>query len=125
MTRADKAAALAIASVAVISHIAFGAAVSDVGAKSAVISVDGKEYAVYRLRDFSKPERVVIDTEFGHNTLEISASGVKMLEADCPDKTDVKCGMITKPNQMLICAPNRVTVRLVGENSDTIDGVTY
>lgn len=125
MTRADKAVAAAVLIAAVLAYVLFAAFLSDGRAVFAEVHVDGKEYAVYRLSDFPKAERVVIATEYGRNELEISSDGVRMTDADCTDKTDVKCGKITKPNQMLICAPNRVAVRLIGGASAEVDGVTY
>ncbi len=125
MTRADKAVAAAVLAVAALAYAVFAVCLADGRAVSAEVYVDGKEFAVYRLSDFPKAERIVISSEFGRNELEISKDGVRMTDADCPDKTDVKCGKITKPNRMLICAPNRVTVRLVGGASAEVDGVTY
>ncbi len=87
------------------------------------ISVDGKLYASYTLSDIATPEAVRISTQFGNNTLEISHDGAKMTDSDCKDRLDVKCGKITKAGQVIICIPNRVIVRLLGE--DKVDKVTY
>ena len=125
MTRADKWVAVTVALLAVCSYVLFTTALSSNAAESVLICVNGREYAEYRLRDIQQPKQIVINTEYGRNVLEIDKDGAKMLEADCPDKTDVKCGKITKPNQMLICAPNRLTVRITGKAANNADKVTY
>ena len=51
--------------------------------------------------------------------------GARVTEASCPDKTDIQSGKITKPGQMIVCVPNRVTVRILGKNRVTVDKVTY
>ncbi len=87
------------------------------------ITVDGKLYASYKLNDISVPETVNIDTQFGKNTLKITHDGAEMTDSNCKDRLDVKCGKITKVGQIIICIPNRVTVRLLGK--EKVDRVTY
>jgi hypothetical protein len=48
-----------------------------------------------------------------------------MVDASCPDKKDVKIGKITKTRQMIICAPNRVSVKLGGNTKLQVDKVSY
>ncbi len=91
---------------------------------SVVISVAGKEYAKYALDDIDEPMSVEVDTEYGSNLIEISHDGARVIEASCRDKLDVKAGMITKSNQVIVCAPNKLSVRIVGEENE-VDGVAY
>jgi len=39
-------------------------------------------------------------------------------------KIDIKSGKISKPGQIIICVPNRLSVQMIGEKSD-IDVVAY
>lgn len=91
-------------------------------AEFAVIEVDGREYGRYSLKE--KEAKVLdIKTNFGQNTVEISYGGVCVLDADCPDKLEVKAGRISKAGEMLVCLPNRMIVRIEGERE--VDGVAY
>lgn len=95
---------------------------ADRAAEFAVIEVDGREYGRYSLKE--KETKVLdIKTEFGQNTVEISYGGVRVLDADCPDKLEVKAGGIDSAGEMLVCLPNHMIVRIEGERE--VDGVAY
>ena len=56
----------------------------------------------------------------GYNifTMEKDSSGrigVRCTEADCPDKICVDTGLVTLPDQPVVCLPHRVTARIVEE----------
>ena len=89
------------------------------------INVDGKAYATYFLSEISETKYVDIKSDAGKNVLEITNSGARMIQSTCKDKIDVQSGKISKPGQMLVCVPNRVTVRIVGKNMSDVDKVTY
>lgn len=95
---------------------------ADRSAEFAVVEVDGREYGRYSLRE--KETKVLdIKTNFGQNTIEIAGGGVRVLDADCPDKLEVKAGRIDSAGEMLVCLPNRMIVRIEGERE--VDGVAY
>ncbi len=111
---------IAAASYAVISFTAFSDA-----AKSAEVYVGGELYGEYDLQEIKTERHVRIKTENGENLLELTNDGARMLDASCPDKKDVKSGKITKPGQVIICIPNKVLVKLVGDGKDKVDKVSY
>ena len=51
------------------------------------------------------------------NRLVIKDSKVTIDDANCPDKLCVKQGSIHKPNESIICLPNKLVVRIVNNNS--------
>ena len=59
-----------------------------------------------------------IRTQYGFNLLEISNKGVRVLEASCPDKLDVKQGYIKNVGEQIICLPNRLIVSIYSEKSE-------
>ena len=124
MTRADKLTAVFLLLSALAAYIIFSCAVFSDRAEYAVITVNGAEYARYRPSEITGVKTVTVDEGFGRNVVELSSGGARVTDASCPDKLDVKSGMITKPNQMLICVPNRLTVKLTGGKKN-IDRVTY
>ncbi len=105
---------------ALIFYILFGCIFSLGSASMVRITVDGQVYGEYALAD----KTVDVKTEFGHNTIEITKDGAYVSFADCPDKIDVKSGKISKPGQIIICVPNRLSVQMIDEKSN-VDGVVY
>lgn len=60
-----------------------------------------------------------IDTEYGHNIIELGNDQVRVIEADCPDKIDVKQGYISKIGETIVCLPNKMVVEVKGIEEDT------
>lgn len=89
-----------------------------------VITVDKNEYASYNFSDVDKEITLKINTEFGSNTVVIDKNSVRVTEADCPDKLDVKAGSINQTNQMIVCLPNRLMIEIKG-GERKVDKVTY
>lgn len=81
-----------------------------------VVSQDGEVVAT---RDLGQDGTV----ELAGNTVEIVDSAVTMTHADCPNQVCVHQGTITHGGQVIVCAPNRVTVTIV--TGDDLDGVAY
>ena len=50
-----------------------------------------------------------------HNTLVIADGKATIIEATCPDGVCVRHRAIDKAGQSIICLPNKVVVRVVGE----------
>ena len=123
-TRADRFIIVFFLLGAVFALIFLNLAVYSVEPSAIVISVDGREFARYTPDELGEPRQVEVRSEYGYNLVEVSSEGARVLEASCPDKSDVHSGMISKSNQVIICAPNRVSIRIVG-GSDDVDGVAY
>lgn len=90
---------------------------------AAVIEIDGKIYGRYNLSDYQEPREIEITTQYGYNKVLISSGGVKVLEADCPEQTDVKMGLISRSGESIICLPHRLVIYIEGESD--YDGVSY
>ncbi len=60
----------------------------------------------------------------GYNKVRIQDEYVDVVEADCPDKVDVLQAPINKDswNKSIICAPNRLVIRIVGGETQ-VDGI--
>ena len=48
---------------------------------------------------------------------------VKIIEASCPDKIDVKFGEIDKVGQSIICMPNRLIIQIKSNKPNELDVV--
>ena len=92
--------------------------------KKAVIRVDGKVEAEILLDGSRIGEKITFQTKYGCNVLEVGDEWVRMIEATCPDKLDVKQGKITRVGERIICLPHRLVVEIVGEEPVKLDGLS-
>ncbi|MBE7032397.1 MAG: NusG domain II-containing protein [Ruminococcaceae bacterium] len=122
--KGDKIVALSVLLLACILYFIFNFAVFADKPQTAEVYVDGELYASYKLSEIKAQKTVAIETEYGSNVLELTNDGVRITDASCKDKIDVRSGRITKANQMIICIPNRFSVKLTGNGND-VDKVTH
>lgn len=86
------------------------------------IQVNGKEVKKIIFDKKIVGKKIPIESEYGFNLIEIDDEKVRVIEADCPDKIDVKQGYISKIGETIICLPNRMVVEIKGiEKGDAID----
>ena len=123
-TKYDMVLISIIAVSALLLHFLFGYVFSLENASSVQITVDGEIYGEYKFSQITDEKIIDIKTKFGHNTVVIEKNGAYVSYADCPDKVDVHSGRITKPGQIIICVPNRLSVQILGDKTD-VDVVAY
>lgn len=90
-----------------------------VGAKEGAavrVTVNGEVYGVYSLLE---PQDIVIDTELGHNLLQIRDGKAVMAEADCPDGYCRQQSGIRHNHQTIVCLPHKVVAEVVGGGTST------
>lgn len=86
-----------------------------------VITVDGREYKTLEL--WEDTVLVVEGANGGKNHLIIENGAVRMEEASCPDQVCVRQRAISHSGESIICLPNKVVVKVVGEKEDDVDAV--
>ena len=91
-------------------------------AEYALVEVNGKHFGTYLLHE-KDGKTLDVKTEFGYNKIGIENGMVRIIEADCPDRLDVLAGGISRTGEMLVCLPNRLVVRILGEGE--VDGLAY
>ncbi|MDO5717014.1 MAG: NusG domain II-containing protein [Tissierellia bacterium] len=79
-----------------------------------VVTVNGEE--VYRTSFSKEITEKKIESPYGYNVIEIGEDYVRVLDASCPNKLDVKQGKIHSPGQSIICIPNRMVVTIEGQS---------
>ena len=121
ITKADVAVALVILIVAFVSYFFVSVTLASGEAETVVIEQNGEIYAKYQLNSIFGKKAVEIDTVFGYNIVEIECDSVAVTDASCPDKLCV--GRIKKVGETLVCLPNRLVVRLLGDAE--VDAVAY
>ena len=58
---------------------------------------------------------IIDGADGGHNTLVIADGKATVTDATCPDGVCVRHRAIDKAGQSIICLPNKVVVRVIGE----------
>ena len=124
ITKHDFFIIIAAVVTAFLLYIMFAFAIWSDYPESVLVCVDGNEYATYSMSGIKDSKIIKIETEFGQNVIEITPKSVRVIDASCPDKLDIKCGEITKPNQTIICVPNKLSIRVIGK-TQKVDKVTY
>ncbi|MGN0603418.1 MAG: NusG domain II-containing protein [Oscillospiraceae bacterium] len=56
-------------------------------------------------------------------TVEVTNRSVRVISSDCPDKICEKTGFISSSAQTIVCLPNRISVRIIGNTDSNIDVV--
>ncbi len=120
ITVVDVLIVTAIVITAIVSSFLLSA---DTGRRIAVIEIDGIEYARYDL-DSVSPFEEEIKTKRGYNTIQVSNAGVRVISADCKNKTDVKRGIISRGGESIICLPHRLVIYIEGEEA-ALDSISY
>ena len=92
-----------------------------------IISLTSKQGAYVSVR-INNGEAVVYslaeDGEYvlngGANVLVIKGGAAYMKEADCPDRTCVLTGGISKTNEKIVCLPNKISITVLGANEEVL-----
>ncbi len=88
-----------------------------------VVSVDGKETAVYSL--FENRTETISGAKGLNNVLEIRDGKARVTDASCPDRLCVRQGEISKEGESIVCLPNRVVITLRGTEEGESDVVAW
>ena len=87
-----------------------------------IIKSDGK--ILYTLDLSREPDRTFeIKTDRGENTVEIKDGKIRVLSADCPDKTCVRMGWLESSAMPIVCLPHKLVIEFA-ENDDGVDAIT-
>jgi hypothetical protein len=90
--------------------------------KIAVVIHDGQRIAEINLEELSAPEYLRI--EEGIKVVILAERGrIRFWEAECPDKTCVKTGWLSKNGDKAVCLPSRTIIRIEGEGQ--LDSISY
>ena len=84
----------------------------------AVVYVNGE---IYEKLPLDKDTQLVVESEFGTNTVVIENGAVRIINSDCPNK---KCETqtVSKAVRSIVCLPNRLSVIIEnGKNDNETD----
>ena len=112
LTKGDKYLIVFIVVISLVSLIYVKNLAFNYKEKYVSIQVDGKEIKKVIFDKKLVGKTIPIRTEYGYNLIEIGDEKVRVLEADCPDKLDVKQGYISKAGEVIVCLPNRLVIEI-------------
>lgn len=118
ITKRDSLILAVLLVLAVVSVLFFKFGLKD--GKTAVISVDGREYMRVSLDSQDR------DITLSNGVLLILSDGkIGFADSDCPDLVCVHTGMLSHTGDVAACVPNKTVIEIVGEKSADVDTVTY
>ena len=83
------------------------------------IQVNGEEIKKIIFDSKLIGKTIPIETEYGYNIIEIGDEKLRVIEASCPDKIDVKQGYISGIGETIVCLPNKLVIEIKGLDQDT------
>jgi len=91
------------------------------GEKYAEVSLDGHTFATLSLNE----DGTYAPAGMPEVRIAVRDGAVAFLSSDCPDKTCVHTGFLSRPGQSAACLPNRVVVRVIAGKGEALDSATY
>ncbi|MDX8413265.1 MAG: NusG domain II-containing protein [Mariprofundales bacterium] len=70
-------------------------------------------------RQGDQPKQIQVMGDIGEAVITLSADGVRMIDAPCRNKQCILSGLHHHSGDMIICLPNRVSVLIIGEASNS------
>lgn len=67
-------------------------------------------------------DTINIETEHGNSVIRIENNSVWFEYSDCPDQVCVHTGKLNRAGQIAVCLPNKVIIKLIGEQNQ-IDAI--
>lgn len=125
MTKTDWVLITLVASVSLILLGLRYLPVSDVQVQ-ARIELEGKTVRILNLQKVDDSV-VTMALKGGQARLELKGGAIRLLpmpDSVCPRKICWHTGWIKRPGETIICVPNRLIIRLVGEGVGGVDAVT-
>jgi hypothetical protein len=93
---------------------------SSVGVSVQIQSGSGESF-IYPL---DQDRELFITGPLGQTEVVIRNRRVRITSSPCPNKLCIHMGAIRRSGEMIVCVPNRISVRVVGEEKYGVDATT-
>jgi hypothetical protein len=87
------------------------------------VLVELRNIAVYK-GNLSEERKVTIHGAYGDVRIQIHDGRVAVVHAECPNKVCVRTGWRGLAGETIICVPNRLVIRILGDGMTPIRGIT-
>lgn len=88
----------------------------------AVVEENGSEIYRFNLSEQKKTEEINIGGKYNIR-LKLEPGAISFIHSDCPDQICVRTGKISKPGQVAVCLPSKISIKIIG-NKKLVDGYT-
>lgn len=88
-----------------------------------IVIIELKDKPVYK-GDLMEDRKVTIKGDYGDVRIQIKDGKVAVVYAECPNKVCVRTGWRSLSGESIICVPNRVIIRILGEETNDVRGIT-
>jgi len=89
--------------------------------RTAIVYCDGNEAGVL---DLNEEQQFNVRGPMGESRLQVTGGTIQMVSSPCPHQICVKTGKIFRSKSMIVCVPNRILVRISGNDTDSLDAIT-
>jgi hypothetical protein len=89
--------------------------------KKVIVELSGKTYGIY---DLNKNTIINLKGQYSDVKINIENGYVFVSESKCPQKLCIKMGRKNKVNDVIVCIPNRLIIRIEGEEENNFEFIT-
>jgi hypothetical protein len=118
-TRADKILIIALIVLSTISYPAIKRLTPE--GSFLQIEVEGKTADVVPM---DQTGNITVTGRLGRTTIRIDDHGARFVDSPCPDKKCVSSAPIRDAGEIAVCVPNRVMIRVLGNNREGTDFIS-
>ncbi|HXX65460.1 MAG TPA: Gx transporter family protein [Bacteroidota bacterium] len=88
---------------------------------SVLVEVDGQTVGKLSLLEDAQLQ---VHGAKGDLHVEVRQGRVRIVDAECPNQICVRTGWRMRQGEVIVCVPNKTVVRILGENVNTVGGIT-
>lgn len=89
--------------------------------KKVIIELFGKIYGIY---DLNKDAIISLKGPYSDMKINIENGYVFVSESECPQKLCIKMGKKNRENDVIVCIPNHLIIRIEGEEENKLEFIT-
>jgi len=118
-TRADKILIIILIVLSAVSYPAIRHL--SAGASFLEIEMDGQTKTVVRM---DQDRDITVEGRLGTTVIRIDESGARFVQSPCADKKCIESAPVKDAGEIAVCVPNRVMIRVLGENRVKTDFIS-
>ena len=93
----------------------------DNGKKRVLVELSGRNYGIY---DLNENKTIELTGPHSPVVIKIEDGYVYVLQSGCPQKICKRMGKKNRINDVIVCIPNHLIIRIAGEKKDRFEFIT-
>lgn len=115
--RATIVAGALVACVLLLAFVLAGLGQAGASGNGLVVRVHDGDGEVHEF-PLDQDARHIIDTSFGYNTIQIENGAVRMVDADCPNRSCMNQEPLSMPGTQIVCLPHKLWVEVADAHEE-------